>query len=182
MSNPERLRISGGAVYDPANGMDGAVRDVCIDADRIVAELPRDAPRLDATGMIVMPGGVDIHSHVAGSSVNQARRLLPEERAVDPVPAPRLEDGTLARTGTGGTVPSTFATGYRYAGLGYTTAMEAAVAPLGARHAHAELDDTPSSTPDSLSCSGTTIICSARSQPARRREHATTRPGCSASP
>jgi len=143
MSNPERLRISGGAVYDPANGIDGAVRDVCIEGDRIVAELPRDAPRLDAAGMIVMPGGVDIHSHVAGPSVNQARRLLPEERAVDPVPAPRLDDGTLARTGTGGTVPSTFATGYRYAGLGYTTAMEAAVAPLGARHAHAELDDTP---------------------------------------
>lgn len=143
MSNAERLRISGGAVYDPANSIDGAVRDVCIEGDRIVAELPRDAPRLDAAGMIVMPGGVDIHSHVAGPSVNHARRLLPEERAVDPVPAPRLEDGTLARTGTGGTVPSTFATGYRYAGLGYTTAMEAAVAPLGARHAHAELDDTP---------------------------------------
>ncbi|HYL54628.1 MAG TPA: formylmethanofuran dehydrogenase subunit A [Gemmatimonadales bacterium] len=143
MSNPDRLRISGGAVYDPANGIDGAVRDVCIEGDRIVAELPRNAPRLDAAGMIVMPGGVDIHSHVAGPSVNQARRLLPEERAIDPVPAPRLEDGTLARTGTGGTVPSTFATGYRYAGLGYTTAMEAAVAPLGARHAHAELDDTP---------------------------------------
>jgi formylmethanofuran dehydrogenase subunit A len=40
-------------------------------------------------------------------------------------------------------VPSTFATGYRYAGLGYTTVMEAAVAPLAARQAHAELDDTP---------------------------------------
>src|SRR5207302_460972 len=57
--------------------------------------------------------------------------------------APRLEDGAVARSGTGGTVPSTFATGYRYAGLGYTTVMEAAVAPLAARHAHAELDDTP---------------------------------------
>jgi len=29
---------------------------------------------------------------------------------------------------------STFATGYRYAMLGYTTVMEAAVPPLGARH------------------------------------------------
>ena len=143
MSTPERLRISGGAVYDPANGVDGAVRDVCIEGDRIVAELPGDAPRLDATGLIVMAGGVDIHSHVAGPSVNHARRLLPEEHGMDPVPAPRLEDGTPARAGTGGTVPSTFATGYRYAGLGYTTAMEAAIAPLGARHAHAELDDTP---------------------------------------
>src|SRR5439155_316624 len=43
----------------------------------------------------------------------------------------------------GGTIPSTSTTGYRYAGLGYTTVMEAAVAPLAARQAHAELDDTP---------------------------------------
>ena len=143
MTTPSRLRIAGGTVYDPANGVDGAVQDVCIEGDRIVAELPAGVPRLDVRGMVVMPGGVDIHAHVAGSSVNHARRLLPEEHAADPVPAPPLADGAPARSGTGGTVPSTFATGYRYAGLGYTTAMEAAVAPLAARHAHAELDDTP---------------------------------------
>ena len=40
-------------------------------------------------------------------------------------------------------LPSTFATGYRYAAMGYTTAMEAAVPPLGARHALEELHDTP---------------------------------------
>ncbi len=143
MSAPARLRITGGRVYDPANGVDGAVRDVCIEGDRIVAELPAGAPRLDARGLIVMPGGVDIHAHVAGSSVNHGRRLLPEEHAADPAPAPTLADGATARSGTGGTIPSTFTTGYRYAGLGYTTAMEAAVAPLAARQAHAELDDTP---------------------------------------
>jgi len=143
MSQPTRLRIAGGTVYDPANGVEGVVHDVCIEGDRIVAELPASAPRLDARGMVVMPGGVDIHAHVAGSSVNHARRLLPEEHAADPASAPRLADGPPGRSGTGGTVPSTFATGYRYAGLGYTTAMEAAVAPLAARHAHAELDDTP---------------------------------------
>jgi len=143
MSAPSQLRISGGTVYDPANGVDGAVRDVCIQGERIVAELPSNVPRLDARGMIVMPGGVDIHAHIAGSSVNQGRRLLPEQHATDPVPAPRLADGATARSGTAGTIPSTFTTGYRYAGLGYTTAMEAAVAPLAARHAHAELDDTP---------------------------------------
>jgi len=140
---PARLRIAGGTVYDPAHGVDGVVRDVCIEGGRIVAELPAGAPRLDVRGMVVMPGGVDIHAHVAGSSVNHARRLLPEEHTADPVPAPPLADGPPPRSGTGGTVPSTFATGYRYAGLGYTTAMEAAVAPLAARQAHAELDDTP---------------------------------------
>ena len=143
MSAPSQLRISGGTVYDPANGVDGEVRDVCIEGERIVAELPSNVPRLDARGMIVMPGGVDIHAHIAGSSVNQGRRLLPEQHATDPVPAPRLADGATARSGTAGTIPSTFTTGYRYAGLGYTTVMEAAVAPLAARHAHAELDDTP---------------------------------------
>ena len=143
MTTPSRLRITGGTVYDPAHGVDGVVRDVCIEGGRIVAELPAGAPRLDVRGMVVMPGGVDIHAHVAGSSVNHARRLLPEEHTADPVPAPRLGDGLPPRSGTGGTVPSTFATGYRYAGLGYTTAMEAAVAPLAARQAHAELDDTP---------------------------------------
>jgi formylmethanofuran dehydrogenase subunit A len=93
--------------------------------------------------MIVMAGGVDIHSHFASSSCNHARRLLPEEHTADPVAAPRLDDGSIARSGTGGTVPSTFTTGYRYAGLGYTTAFDAAVAPLLARHSHSELDDTP---------------------------------------
>jgi formylmethanofuran dehydrogenase subunit A len=144
MSGPSRLRITGGAVHDPANSVDGETRDVCIEDGRIVANLPAGAPTIDARGMIVMPGGVDIHSHFASSSCNHARRLIPDEHAADPVSAPLLVDGEpLARSGTGGSVPSTFTTGYRYAGLGYTTAFDAAVAPLTARHSHSELDDTP---------------------------------------
>ncbi|HXH24386.1 MAG TPA: formylmethanofuran dehydrogenase subunit A [Vicinamibacterales bacterium] len=136
------LRISGGAVYDPANGVDGEIRDICIEGGRIVADVPAGSPRIDASGMIVMPGGVDIHSHVAGGTVNLARRLLPEEHDADPSPAPALAEG-VPRSGTGGSVPSTFTTGYRYAGLGYTTVFDAAVAPVSARLSHAELDDTP---------------------------------------
>ena len=138
----ERLRITGGAVYDPANGVDGDVRDVCVEDGRIVASLPDDAPRLDAHGMVVMPGGIDIHAHIAASSVNQARRILSDERTADPASPPALLD-SVARSGTGGTVPTTFTTGYRYAGLGYTTVFDAAVAPAGARDTHAQLDDTP---------------------------------------
>ncbi|MFL5576855.1 MAG: formylmethanofuran dehydrogenase subunit A [Gemmatimonadaceae bacterium] len=140
-----RLRIAGGTVYDPANGVDGVARDVCIEGGRIVAELPANAPRLDARGMVVMPGGVDMHCHVASGSVNVARRLLPEEHERDPAPPPALaaDEAAIPRSGTGGTVPSTFTTGYRYAGLGYTTVFDAAVAPVSARLSHAELDDTP---------------------------------------
>ncbi|HEX5575647.1 MAG TPA: formylmethanofuran dehydrogenase subunit A [Gemmatimonadales bacterium] len=143
MSRPTQLRIVGGTVHDPANGVDGEIRDLFVEDGRIVADLPDGAPTLDARGMIVMPGGVDIHSHFASSSCNHARRLLPEEHAADPMTAPELAEGSTARSGTGGTVPSTFTTGYRYAGLGYTTAFDAAVAPIMARHSHTELDDTP---------------------------------------
>ena len=136
------LRIAGGTVYDPANGIDGEVRDVCIADGRVVDDVPPGTATIDARGMVVMPGGVDIHAHVASSSVNAGRRLLPEDHDRDPVRAPRLDEG-LARSGTGGTLPSSFSTGYRYAGLGYTTVFDAAVAPLHARASHAEFDDTP---------------------------------------
>jgi formylmethanofuran dehydrogenase subunit A len=138
-----QLRIAGGTVHDPANEVDGEVHDICVEDGRIVSHLPDGTPSLDARGMIVMPGGVDIHSHLASSSCNHARRLLPEEHSADPAPAPELREGPGSRSGTGGTVPTTFTTGYRYAGLGYTTAFEAAVAPLLARQSHAELEDTP---------------------------------------
>jgi formylmethanofuran dehydrogenase subunit A len=137
-----QLRIAGGTVHDPANGINGEIRDICLESGHVVAELPPSAPRIDARGLVVMPGGVDIHAHVASGSVNIARRLLPELHT--PETAPSLGDtSAIARSGVGGTIPSTFTTGYRYAGLGYTTVFDAAVAPIMARHAHAQLDDTP---------------------------------------
>jgi formylmethanofuran dehydrogenase subunit A len=132
------LRIAQGRVYDPANGIDGDVRDVCLDGGKVVEDLPSHAPRIDARGMVVMPGGVDIHSHIAGPAVNAARKLSPEEHRADV-----LDRTAIMRSGTGGTVPSTFTTGYRYALLGYTTVVEAATPPLSARHTLAELRDTP---------------------------------------
>ena len=137
------LRITGGTIYDPANGIDGQVGDIWIVDGRVVetpAEPDASADRtIDATGLVVMPGGIDMHCHIAGPKVNTARKMIPDDkRKADPVHRTRL-----TRSGTGGSVPSTFATGYLYAGLGYTTAFDAAVPPLGARHAHEELADTP---------------------------------------
>jgi formylmethanofuran dehydrogenase subunit A len=132
------LRIAAGRVFDPANGIAGEVRDVCVQDGKIVADVPGHARRIDARGMVVMPGGVDIHAHIAGPAVNAARKLLPEEHRGDV-----LDRTAIARSGSGGTVPSTFATGYRYALLGYTTVVEAATPPLAARHTLAELRDTP---------------------------------------
>jgi len=131
-------RIVNGKVYDPANNIDGEIRDICIKDGRIVESVPDDARRIDAGGMVIMPGGVDIHCHIAGPKVNAGRKLTPEDHKLDPHP-----ETAFTRSGSGGVVPSTFATGYRYATLGYTTAMEAAVPPLSARHTLEELDDTP---------------------------------------
>jgi formylmethanofuran dehydrogenase subunit A len=132
------LRIAGGRVYDPANGVNGDVRDVCLRDGKVVDEVDEHATRIDARGMVVMPGGVDIHAHIAGPKVNAARRLAPDEHRGD------VYDRTaILRSGTGGTVPSTFVTGYRYALLGYTTVVEAATPPLAARHVLSELRDTP---------------------------------------
>jgi formylmethanofuran dehydrogenase subunit A len=132
------IRIKNGKVYDPINDVDGEIKDICIQDGKIVDSVPSDSHCIDAHGMVVMPGGVDIHCHIAGHKVNLARKFQPEDHRHDV--QPRV--GNL-RSGTGGTVPSTFTTGYRYATLGYTTAMEAAVPPLGARHTLEELHDTP---------------------------------------
>lgn len=132
------MRIINGRVYDPTNDVDGKVKDICIKDGKIVDSVDDNATVIDAQGMVVMPGGVDIHCHIAGPKVNAARKLQPEDHRHDVHPAT-----PFTRSGTGGTVPSTFATGYRYATLGYTTAMEAAVTPIGARHTLEEFHDTP---------------------------------------
>src|SRR5438309_6422649 len=137
------LKIANGTVYDPANGIDGIVRDIWVENGKVVpppADPDTQADKtLDATGLVVMPGGVDMHAHIAGPKVNVARKMRPEDKRK----APPVRRTAFTRSGTTGSVPSTFATGYLYAGLGYTTAFDAAIPPLGARHAHEEFHDTP---------------------------------------
>jgi formylmethanofuran dehydrogenase subunit A len=140
---PDYFLISGGYVYDPANGIDGQVKDLWVSECRIV-EPPRDASVrparvLNAAGLVVMPGGIDMHCHIAGPKVNAARKMRPEEKRK----GEKIHRTSVSHSGTMGSVPSTFATGYKYIGLGYTTAFDAAVPPLAARHTHEEFEDTP---------------------------------------
>ena len=132
------LRITGGRVFDPANGVDGEVRDLCIDQGRFVESID-GGKTIDANGMVIFPGGVDVHTHVAGGSINFARAMTPEDHR-------RTEAFIRTKTrrsGLGGMAPTTFATGYLYAGMGFTTVNEAAVPVLSARHTHEELSDIP---------------------------------------
>src|SRR5580698_8669913 len=132
------LRIKGGKVYDPANKIDGVVKDICIADGRVVADVV-GGKTIDATGMIVFPGGVDIHTHVAGAALNFARAMTPENQRA----ATKFMHTEHTRAGIGGPTPTTFATGYLYAGMGYTTVVEAAVPVMSAKHTHEELRDTP---------------------------------------
>ena len=137
------LKIEGGTVYDPLNGINGEIRDIWIRDGKIIHPITepnfRPSQTIDAKGLVVMPGGIDMHCHIAGPKVNAARKMRPEDKRKAEV----IKRTTHTHSGTTGSVPSTFATGYKYAGLGYTTAFDAAVPPLSARHAHEELHDTP---------------------------------------
>jgi formylmethanofuran dehydrogenase subunit A len=133
------LLIKNGFIYDPINGVDGEKMDIAIRDKKIVEKINESkALKIDASGMIVMPGGVDIHCHIAGSEVNTGRLLRPEDHFKD------FERKTpKTRSGVGYSVPSTFTTGYRYAKMGYTTIMNPSMPPLEAKHTHEELNDTP---------------------------------------
>jgi formylmethanofuran dehydrogenase subunit A len=133
------LLIRNGLVYDPLNGVDGEKMDVAVKDGKIVKKVnERRAKKIDASGMIVMPGGVDIHSHIAGGKVNSGRLLRPEDHFRDYEPKT-----PITRSGVGYSIPSTFTTGYRYARMGYTTVMDPAMPPLEAKHTHEEFNDTP---------------------------------------
>lgn len=133
------LLIKNGIVYDPLNGIDGEIMDIAAKDGKIVNRVnERRAEKIDASGMIVMPGGVDIHCHIAGAEVNIGRLLRPEDHFRD------FEYKTaITRSGVGHSVPSTFTTGYRYSRMGYTTIMNPSMPPLEAKHTHEELNDTP---------------------------------------
>ena len=139
------LKIAGGRVIDPQHGVDEEPRDVWIKNGQVI-DPPTDPDlrpdrTIDARGYIVMPGGVDIHCHVAGAKVDASRLLRPEER--------RLESGKARHEhnhfqgGTLGSCPSASITGQLYSGMGYTSVNDAAIAPAGAYLAHEELADTP---------------------------------------
>ncbi len=85
------LIIKNGLVFDPINKVNGEKMDICIKNGKIVETVnERKAKKIDASGLTVMPGGVDIHTHVAGGEVNTGRMVRPEDHIKDPVPKTSL--------------------------------------------------------------------------------------------
>ncbi len=89
----------------------------------------------DLSGQIVMPGGVDMHCHIAGPKVNRARGFLAGMKG--------NRRKQIASADSAPVVPNCIATGQLFAGLGYTTAIDAAIPGLSARLAHHEFSLTP---------------------------------------
>ena len=79
-----RLLIRDGRAVDPASGLD-AQRDVLIDGSVVAAiehriECP-DAKLLDAAGLVVAPGFVDIHVHLREPGIEHAETIASGSRA-----------------------------------------------------------------------------------------------------
>jgi len=101
------LLIRNGVVYDPINGVKGEKKDICIRDGKIVDSVTNPKV-IDAEDRVVMPGGVDIHSHIAGGKVNAGRIMRPEDERKGVEPRTKV-----CRAQSGYSIPNTFATGYR---------------------------------------------------------------------
>lgn len=72
----KRLVLTGAKVLDPADGVAREALQVVIEGERIVeiATAPQisEALRLDLTGLTVLPGLIDLHSHLLLHPYNEA--------------------------------------------------------------------------------------------------------------
>ncbi len=79
-----RLLLRHGRVIDPASKLDGAA-EVLIEDGRIAAVAPHveagDAQVIDATGLVVAPGFIDIHVHLREPGIEHAETIETGSRA-----------------------------------------------------------------------------------------------------
>lgn len=135
----KKILIKNGTVYDPINEINGEKMDIFVTGDRIVEQFEGTADIVyDAANKIVMPGGIDIHTHIVGANETNARYFRPEDNRLDLKPATEI-----LRAESGRCVPNTFATGYRYIRMGYTFLYQPGMPPIKARESQDEMNDVP---------------------------------------
>ncbi len=118
--------LRGAKIIDPRNRIDGEIRDLWIEGERIVAApmVEEDVEVIDARGWVAAPGGIEIHSHIAGAQMAMARSFTMQEGS--------LFDRLLLS-------PSEIAQAYLK--LGYTTVFDAAMSPLMSWLAQTDLNE-----------------------------------------
>ena len=138
-----KFKIVNGKVFDPTQNFNGNKTDIYVDNGIIVKPNPSEFYKFktvyDATDLIVMAGAIDIHSHIAGGNVNNARLLSPEIHSnflKQNLRRKKNLPGFNSRWTSDGT-------GYRYAEMGFTTVVEPAVLPINSFLTHLELEKIP---------------------------------------
>ena len=117
--------------------------DIFVEDGKIVnphkSDLYKFRTSYDVNGMIVMAGAIDIHSHIAGGNVNNARLLSPEVHS-NFVKKNLNRKKNLPGFNSRWTAEGT---GYRYAEMGFTTVVEPAILPINSFLTHLELEKIP---------------------------------------
>ena len=134
-------KLQNARIYDPINRINGKIRDLYIKNNKIIDKPGRSekiSKVINLKNKIIMAGGIDIHSHIAGGKVNLARLLLPEEHRKY-----LYSSSDKLRSGSGLGTCSSFHIGYKYAKLGYTAVFEPATLPSNARSTIIEMSDIP---------------------------------------
>ncbi len=136
------ILIKNGYVIDPLNNIKGDIMDIGVKNGKIVDPSEIDSSKaitIDASKRLVVAGGIDIHSHVAGPKVNIGRLMRAEDHYLTNIP----HNLPYRHSMTGRTVPNTWAIGYLYALMGYTFVVEPASPAIKMRHTHHELNSIP---------------------------------------
>ena len=130
------IQLKSGNVYDPHNKIFNIKKDIYIKDGSIVDKKHVSSKIdkvIDCRNKIVMPGAIDMHTHIGGGKVNIARLMLEEFH--------NEQDPNFDMTAI--IAPSTLKTGLKYIEMGYTSCFEPALLPANARQAHAEMSDIP---------------------------------------
>ncbi len=133
-------RIKNGLIIDPAQKINAIKQDLLVKDGLIVEKFDSvdKFENIDCTDMIVMAGGIDMHTHIGGGKTNISRMLLPENHFLN-----LSDNNSLEILSSGCCNPGTHQTGYRYTQMGYTAAFEPAMIFANARQTHMEMGDTP---------------------------------------
>ena len=130
------IELKNANVFDPYNKIFNKKKNILIKDGKIINALEKNEKinkSINCKDKIIMPGAIDLHTHIGGGKVNIARLMFPEfhndySDNFDP---------TMINT------PSTLKTGLKYIKMGYTSCFEPALLPINARQAHLEMADIP---------------------------------------
>lgn len=130
------IKLKSGNIFDPQNNIFNKKMDLYIADGKIVSKknIKGEINKIiNCSNKIVMPGAIDMHTHIGGGKVNIARLMLEDFHIEN---NKHFDSSSII-------APSTIKTGLKYIEMGYTTCFEPALLPVNARQAHSEMADIP---------------------------------------